>query len=401
MSEAPQLTAQQARLLEGGEGDPARLLMRLLVRLARVYGAPRLVPVSSVQISGVSYKSIGDPGTEFLEDMAARGARVQVTATLNPAGMDLERWQELGFPRAFADKQARIIAAFQRMGVSPTVTCTPYLAGNLPGPGDHIAWAESSAVSYANSVLGARTNREGGPAALAAAVCGCAPLYGLHTEAGRRPTHHVEVTARVRGAADHGALGNHVGREVRDGIPYFTGLQGPVPDELKGLGAAMAASGAVAMYHVAGVTPEAGQHDPAGLPRLTVGEAELREARARLNTDGRAVPELTVIGCPHASLDEVARVASLLQGRRLQRQLWVCTSRHVREQAVASGYVATIQEAGGQVVADTCMVVAPIEQMGVRAVAVNSGKAAHYLPGFCKQRVTYGPLAALVEGACS
>jgi len=397
----PELTDEQSRLLQGERGEPAQRLMRLLVRLAGVYGAPRLVPVSSVQISGVSYKSIGDPGLEFLEDMAVNGARTsaQVLATLNPAGMDLRRWRELGFPEAFADKQARIIAAFERMGVSPTVTCTPYLAGNLPGRGDHIAWAESSAVSYANSVLGARTNREGGPAALAAAVCGCTPFYGLHTDDGRRPTHHVSVTTSVRGAADFGALGNHVGRDVRDGIPYFTGLERPGPDELKVLGAAMAASGAVALYHVAGVTPEAELYNPAGLAELAVGEPELEAARDRLNTGGP--PQLTVIGCPHASLEEVARVAGLLKGRRLARQLWVCTSRQVREAAEAAGHLSIIEAAGGEVVADTCMVVAPIEQMGVRAVAVNSGKAAHYLPGFCKQRVTYGDLGALVEGACS
>ena len=394
-----ELTVEQSCLLQGDQGAPAQRLMRLLVRLAHVYGAPCLVPVNSAQISGVSYKSIGDPGLEFLEDMAAQGARVQVQTTLNPAGMDLERWRELGFPEDFAHKQVRIIEAFKQMGVAPTATCTPYLAGNRPRRGEHIAWAESSAVSFANAVLGARTNREGGPAALAAAVCGCTPMYGLHTDEGRRPTVHVAVEANLRGAADMGALGNHVGREVRDGIPYFTGLTRAEPDMLKVLGAAMAASGAVAHYHALDITPEADLHHPEGLPLLTVGEQDLERARARLNTGGPL--ELVVIGCPHASLEEVARVADLLTGRRLTRQLWVCTSRQVRQEAARAGHLATIQQAGGQVVADTCMVVAPIEEMGFTAVAVNSGKAAHYLPGFCHQRVTYGDLNSLVEEACS
>ncbi len=213
------LTAEQARLLDGAEGKMVQRLMRLLVRLGQVFGASRLVPISSAQVSGVSYKSIGDPGLDFLEDVAGQGARVRIRTTLNPAGMDLERWRELGFPEPFAAKQQRIIAAFQQIGIHPTATCTPYLAGNLPQRGDHIAWAESSAVSYANSVLGARTNREGGPGALAAAICGCTPLYGLHLDEGRRATVHVAMEADLGSRADFGALGNHVGRLVRDGIP--------------------------------------------------------------------------------------------------------------------------------------------------------------------------------------
>ncbi len=394
-----ELTGAQEGMLQGAEGEVVQRLMRLLVRLGQVFGARRLVPVSSVQVSGVSYKSIGEPGLAFLEDMAERGARVRVPTTLNPAGMDLVRWRELGFPEAFAARQQRIIAAFERMEIAPTVTCTPYLAGNRPARGDHIAWAESSAVSFANSALGARTNREGGPGALAAAVCGCTPCYGLHLDEGRRPTVVLDIQAPLRTRADFGALGNHVGRLVRDGIPYFTGISDACEDDLKALGAAMAASGAVALYHVEGITPEASEHEAGGLERLAVTTEHLSEARARLGHHGD--PELLVFGCPHASLDEVRAVADLVRGRTLARRLWVCTSRAVREVADRAGLVADLEAAGAQVVADTCMVVAPIEQMGVGATAVDSGKAAAYLPGFCQQRVTFGDLEQLVREALS
>ena len=169
------LTREQERILEGEYGEVMERSLRLLVKLGEIYGADRMIPVSSVQVAGVSYKSIGDPGLEFLEDLAAGGTRVRVLTTLNPAGMDLIDWRKLGVPLDFAAKQLKIIEAFRRMGAAMTITCTPYLAGNLPRFAEHIAWSESSAVSFANSVIGARTNREGGPSALAAAICGVTP----------------------------------------------------------------------------------------------------------------------------------------------------------------------------------------------------------------------------------
>ncbi len=373
--------------------------MRLLVRLGEAFGAERLVGIGSAQVSGVSFKSIGDPGLAFLEDVAAQGARVAVPTTLNPAGMDLENWRALGVPEDFAEKQCRIIAAFVEMGATATVTCTPYYAGNVPRLGEHVAWAESSAVSFANSVLGARTNREGGPSALAAAVCGCTPCHGFHLDSGRRPTIRVVVEAALGSRADFGALGHCVGQRVRDGVPFFTGIPAAGWDDLKSLGAAMAASGAVALYHVKELTPEAYLHSAADLESIAVTRADLDETHARLSDE--AAPELIVLGCPHASLAEIEALAERLAGRRLSIPLWICTSRAVKASAAAQGLVTVIEEAGGQVVADTCMVVSPIERMGFTCCAVDSGKAAQYLPGFCRQRVVFGDLDALLEKALS
>jgi len=389
------LTKEQERMLSGEHGEAIERMFRLLVRLGDVYGADRMIPVSSVQVAGVSYKSIGDPGVEFLEDLAEKGVKVKVPTTLNPAGMDLEKWKELGFPEEFAEKQLRIMDAFKRMGIMTTVTCTPYLVGNLPRYREHVAWSESSAVSFANSVIGARTNREGGPSALAAAICGLTPNYGLHLDEKRKPTLLVKVSAELSDIADFGALGYYVGKLVRKGIPYFKGIKHANVDQLKALGAAMAASGAVALYHVEGITPEAAMMSTEGLESVEVGGRELEETYKSLNTG--TDPDIVILGCPHASINEVAELARKLEGKHLKKPLWICTSRAIEETARRMGFLDTIEKAGGKIVSGTCMVVAPIEQMGYRTTGVNSGKAANYLPGFCKQQVVFKNMDELLE----
>jgi predicted aconitase len=388
------LTKDQEAMLEGEEGEVIQRLFRLLVRLGDIYGADRMIPVGSVQVAGVSYKSIGDPGLEFLEDFADRGARVRVLTYLNPAGMDMENWEEIGFPADFAKNQIRIMEAFRKMGIVVTATCTPYLAGNLPRFGEHIAWSESSAVSFANSVIGARTNREGGPSALAAAICGLTPNYGLHLDENREPDVVIDVEADLRYNSDFGALGYHVGKQVKNKIPYFTGIQDANTDQLKALGAAMAASGAVALYHAEGLTPEAGTKKIEGMERMSVSSRDLMETYETLNTGD--LPDIVILGCPHASLREIAAVAEKLEGRKLEKPLWVCTSRVMKEASDLMGFTSKIEAAGGKIVADTCMVVSPIEQMGYGTTGVNSGKAANYLPGFCKQNVVFHNLDELI-----
>ncbi len=389
------LTKEQERMLSGEHGEAIERMFRLLVRLGDVYGADRMIPVGSVQVAGVSYKSIGDPGMEFLEDLAEKGVKVKVSTTLNPAGMDLEKWKELGFPEEFAEKQLRVMDAFKRMGIMTTVTCTPYLVGNLPRYREHIAWSESSAVSFANSVIGARTNREGGPSALAAAICGLTPNYGLHLDEKRKPTLLVKVSAELSDIADFGALGYYVGKLVRKGVPYFKGIKHANVDQLKALGAAMAASGAVALYHVEGITPEAAMMSTEGLESVEVGDKELEETYRSLNTG--TGPDIVILGCPHASINEVAELARKLEGKQLKKPLWICTSRATKETARRMGFMNTIEKAGGRLVSDTCMVVSPIEQMGYKTTGVNSGKAANYLPGFCKQQVVFKKMDELLE----
>jgi predicted aconitase len=389
------LTQDEEKILNGEMGEIMERLFRLLVRLGDIYGADKMIPVGSVQVAGVSYKSIGDPGTEFLEDMASKGAKVKVLTYLNPAGMDLENWKEYGFPEDFAKNQLRIIDAFRKMGIVVTSTCTPYLAGNLPRFREHIAWSESSAVSFSNSVIGARTNREGGPSALAAAICGVTPNYGLHLWEKRQPTIKVKVDIDLNYNSDFGALGWYVGKQVKNKIPYFTGIKNANTDQLKALGAAMAASGAVALYHIEDLTPEADLVEKKDLETISVGKTEIKDTYGKLNTGKE--PDIVIFGCPHASLREISAVADKLEGKQLKKPVWICTSRMVKEAAERMGYNEIIAKAGGSIVADTCMVVSPIEKMGYKTTGVNSGKAANYLPGFCKQEVCFANIEDLLE----
>ena len=388
-------------MLAGGAGPATQRAMEIIVALGRIYGARDLVPIASVQVSGVSYKNLGQAGLEFLEEWAAQGGQVRVPATLNPAGMDLVAWRELGFSEEFARRQQAVIQAYTALGIQPTCTCTPYLVGHAPALGQHLAWAESSAVSYANSLLGARTNREGGPSALAAAITGRTARYGLHLDENRQPTVLVDVRCPIRSEADLGSLGYLVGRQVKDGVPFLRFEQGASPAWLwKTLGAAMAASGAVALYRVDGLTAEAqdGGLALSALPRLTIDD--LGPGYAALNSQADRI-DLVSLGCPHASLAELAAIASFLDGRRVRTALWITTARATRQAAQAAGLVERIEAAGGRVVADTCLVVAPVAGLGFRTMATNSAKMAFYTPSHSGLSVRFGPLEQCLEAALS
>src|SRR5436309_14030290 len=300
------LTRAQGHLLtEGTVGQ--RKAMEILLTVGRLADAPRLVPITSAHVSGASYKMIGDPGLEFLEDFA-QSARVSVPTTVNPLGTDLAQWQALGIPPEFAEKQARIARAYETMAVRPTFSCTPYLLGVRPASGEHVAWAESSAVCFANSVLGARTNREGGPAALAAAIVGATPEHGLHTDEGREPTAIVKVGVKPRGI-DYSLIGLVAGERVDDGLPFFRGFRGTEGD-LKWLGAALASSGACSMFHLEGVTPESRGAHVKGLKSIAITDRDLAAAK-RAHTDGTEA-EMIGLGSPQLSADELREVARLI-----------------------------------------------------------------------------------------
>ena len=391
------LTREEEKMYGGEEGLAVEKCMEILVALGDIYGAEKLVSITSAQISGVSYKTIGDAGLEFLEDLSI-DAHVRVPSTLNPAGVDLQIWRELGFSEEFTKKQLAIVDAYRKMGVSTTCTCTPYLVGNVPTLGSHIAWSESSAVCYANSVLGARTNREGGPGALSAAICGRTAMYGYHLNKGRHPNLLVELETSVKGS-DFGAVGYLVGNTVGGGTPYFKFKNTPSTDQLKWLGAALASSGAVALYHVENTTPESKwalkviQEEK--IEKLSINRVNIDETKVKLSTTDEK-PDLICVGCPHASLEEIKRVAEIVAGRRLENMLWVCTSISVKAASDRMGYTKIIETAGGKMVCDTCMVVAPIEELDYKVVGVDSAKAANYVPNMCGLEVVYNDLENLI-----
>lgn len=386
------LTKEEQGMFDGEMGEAARQSMEILVALGKIYVAERMIPVSCAQIAGVSYKTIGDAGLEYLKHTSANGAKVRIPSFLNPAGMDREQWKEMRIPENFAKKQIEVLEAYASMGITMTCTCTPYLVGLRPKKGEHIAWSESSAVAFGNSVLGARTNREGGPSALAAAICGVTPEYGLHLEENRVSDFVIEVEADLKTTSDYGAMGNFLGGIVKNRNPAFTGIKNASEDKLKGLGAAMAASGSVALFFAEGATPE---FNVAEKPeKITFTQKELDETKEKLGVKEK--PELITIGCPHASLEEIREVAELVKGKTLDCDLWVCTARQTKAVADRAGYTGIIEKAGGRVVADTCMVVCPLEEMGYRVTACNSGKAAKYLSSLCKQKVVFGNVGDII-----
>ncbi|MFA4848117.1 MAG: aconitase X catalytic domain-containing protein [Methanoregula sp.] len=383
------LDPSDERILAGEQGETKAKMLELLVALGKVFGAERLVPIRSAQVSGASYKTIGEYGLQWLSSLDAKAV---VPAVLNPIGMPRERWQEMGVNEDFARKQQAVVAAYERLGIGLECTCTPYYLRET-SYGDHLAWSESSAVSYANSVIGARTNREGGPGALAAALIGKTPCYGLHLAENRKPQVIVRVQADTRdwSIAHYGALGYHTGKLVGNRIPFFSGLN-PDSDRLKALGAAMAATGAVALYHVEGITPEALKipFDFSGLEVIAVESGEIEALFKDLPVDAVAV------GCPHCSPAELTTIAGLLTGKNVTKPLYVFAAQGVIDQNRKT--VDSIEKSGARVFADTCMVVSPVMEQ-YSAIMVNSGKALAYVPDMCGAVARIGTIEECVTVA--
>ncbi|NIU39648.1 DUF521 domain-containing protein, partial [Candidatus Bathyarchaeota archaeon] len=277
------LTKDEEQMLDGEQGYAIQKSMEILVALGRIYRAEKLIRVGSVQVAGVSYHNLGDAGLEFLNKLAKDG-KVKVLTTLNPAGMDLEDWRKLGISEEFAEKQNLVIEAFRKMGIVISCTCTPYLIGNLPTYGEHIAWSESSAVTFANSIIGARTNREGGPSALAAAFVGKTPYYGLHLEENRVPDTHVDVKAKLKTLSDYGALGYSIGKKVQNKIPYITGIEDADLDKLKTFCASVVTYGAKPLFYMKGITPGS---EKQRLPKesIIIQDTDIQEAYESINDD--------------------------------------------------------------------------------------------------------------------
>jgi predicted aconitase len=385
------LDPDDEKMLAGENGETRQKMLELLVALGKVFGAERLVRIRSAQISGASYKTIGEYGLAWLSSLDARAV---VPAVLNPIGMPRGRWQEMGIEPAFAERQQAVIAAYERLGVNLECTCTPYYLHETSF-GDHLAWSESSAVSYANSVIGARTNREGGPGALAAALVGKTPCYGLHLDKNRTPDVVIDIKSEEKdwSIARFGALGYHAGKLVGNKIPFFLGIS-PNHDQLKALGAAMAATGAVALYHVNGVTPEAkkNQFDISGLEVISIGSTDIEQLYTDIPVDAVAV------GCPHCSPDELIEIARLLKGKTVTKPLYIFAAQGVIGNNRMT--VDKIEKSGARVYADTCMVVSPVMEQ-YPAIMVNSGKALAYVPDMCGAVARIGSIEECVAVATS
>ena len=402
------LTDKERALLAGENGPAAALAMRVVVRMAEVFDAGELLEISQAHIDSTIY--IGDANLEFAERLADGGGRVAVPTTLNVSGVDEHGWQAWSVPADWAEKARRQMVAYQRMGGLPTWTCAPYQTEHAPSFGQQIAWGELNAIVFANSVLGARTERYPDLLDICAALTGRVPAFGLHLDHNRRG----EVLFRLRGIparlqADdsfYPVLGHLLGKEAGDRVPVIDGLEvAPTEDQLKALGAAAASSGNVGLFHLVGVTPEAPSleaafHGPPPAESVPIDLRRLRTARAELTSAEGADLDLVVLGSPHFSPAEFRRLAPLLDGERHAGvRFLVTTSRAAAHVAEREGTIEALRAFGGEVTLDTCILASPMLPPDIRRLMTNSGKYAYYAPGLLGVQIVYGSLEDCVRSA--
>lgn len=403
------LDSEERGMLDGECGPAAQRAMRILSRMAPLYGATSLLPITRAHIDGVILT--GSAGLEFAERLAELGGQVTVPTSLNVMSMDQQRWRDWGQDADFAERALRLGQAYVRMGARPTFTCAPYQTEYAPVFGEQIAWSESNAVAFANSVIGARTNRYGDYLDICCALTGRVPASGLHLDEPRLATVVLSLGSTPTGLCDrddlYPVLGYLLGSLVADEIAVVTGLDShPNVDQLKSLAAAAATSGEVALFHIAGITPEAPTVSAAlggRPPRRTVNISmqDLRNARAALTTATGSRLDVVAFGSPHCSFAECRALAALMSGRRASQHVdvFITTSRAVRDLLTRSGELATLDGFGARVTADTCIVVAPLVKPSARVLMTNSAKYAHYGPGLLGVDSVFATTEECVESA--
>jgi len=403
------LTDRDRAMLDGAHGPAVQMAMSILVRMAEVYAATQLMDITAAHVDSSIY--IGQAGLEFAERLAGLGARVAVPTTLNVSGLDEYHWQEWSVPPDWARYARRQMAAYQSMGCVPTWTCAPYQTDTKPGFGQQIAWGESNAIAFANSVLGARTERYPDLLDICCAITGRVPAVGLHlaeNRAGQVWMPLLDVPLPIqRDDSFYPVLGHLMGKIAQDRIPVVSGMQvEPGEDQLKALGAAAASSGTVALFHIVGVTPEAPSLEAAfqGRPPLKTIEVtmeKLRAARRELTSADGDRLDMVVLGSPHFSLAEFKQLAPLLDGKRVHPavKFLVTSSRAMTLLAGQAGCLAALEAFGGQVTVDTCILATPMLPPEVKTLMTNSAKYAYYAPGMLNTQVTFGSLEDCVRSA--
>jgi predicted aconitase len=396
-------------MLRGDHGPAVKMAMSIVARMAEVAGAGALLDITGAHIDSTVY--IGDAGLEFAERLASLGAKVSVPTTLNVSGLDEHHWREWAVPNEWAKQAYRQMVAYQSMGTIPTWTCAPYQTEMRPGFGQQIAWGESNAIAFANSVLGARTERYPDLFDICCAITGRAPAMGLHLKenrAGEVLFRLNDVPQELQASDDfYPVLGNLIGKASLDKIPVIDGMTvRPEEDQLKAFGAAAASSGGVAMFHMVGVTPEAPTLEEAFQgkePNKTfdVTMDALRESRRALTHTDSSNLHMVVLGSPHFSLAEYKRLAPMLAGKRKHPHVkfLVTSSRAMTQLAEKAGFLAPLEAFGAQITVDTCILTSPMLPADIQNLMTNSAKFAYYAPGLLGRKIAFGSLEDCVNSA--
>ena len=402
------LTPEEQAMLDGREGEGVAMSMRIVVRLAEAMGASGLLAISGAHIDSCLYH--GQSGLDFVHRLRQGRAAVQVPTTLNVSSLDLLHPELYVGDADEAVKSQQLMDAYVSLGCEPTWTCAPYQREQRPGFGDHVAWAESNAIVFANSVLGARTHRYGDFIDIAAAVTGRVPHAGLHLEENRRATIVVDVSelpgALLRSDVLYPCLGFLIGRHCPDQIPAIIGLSPEATESnLKALGAAAASSGNLAMFHAVGITPEAPTLEDAtgGLhvDSIAFDPADIRTVRDALSSDADRPLATVSLGTPHYGLDEIGLLHDELAGAAIAPHVacYVSTARETLHEAMLHGWVAALREAGVTFVTDTCTYITPIVKDTTGLAMTDSAKWAYYAPGNIGVEAVFGSLAECVASA--
>jgi predicted aconitase len=396
-------------MLAGELGGAVQLSMRILTELGDILGAEEMIDITQAHVDGCIYETEGH--LDFALKLAALGARVSVPTSLNATSLDLNHWNQWDIDPTFASKATLLANAYVEMGCTPTWTCAPYQTQFVPKFGQQIAWAESNAIVFANSVIGARTNRYGDFTDICAAITGRVPKVGLHLAANRRGQILFDLQNITRAAIENDAFyptfGHYLGKRTGDKIPVIAGIPPNVTeDSLKALGAAASSSGSVALFHVLGVTLEARTLEQAfggelEYERVIVTMDDLRAAREDLTTAEGTSLDAIVLGSPHFSLAESEALASLIAGKHIHPSIEfiVTTNRIVQAALEARGTLGNLTEAGIRVCEDSCILLSPILRKEIRVLMTNSAKYAYYSPGLIQRRVVFGSLGECVASA--
>jgi predicted aconitase len=403
------LTPHEQEMLDGTHGAGIKMAMSVIVQMAQFHNAPRLLEISAAHIDSSVY--MGLAGLEFAERLADLGAKVVVPSTTNVSALDEHNWEDWDVPPEYAGNAHRQMIAYTKMGCRPTWTCAPYQVELTPKFGQQIAWGESSAIVFANSVLGARTARYPDLMDICAAITGRVPEAGLHlteNRAGQLILDLAEIPANLQAEGSfYPVLGTLLGQIADNNIPVINNLVAtPSEDDLKAMGAASASAGAVALFHIVGVTPEAPTLEAACQGRTDVKTVRvtmemIRSAWQVLTQATGKELDMVILGSPHFSLAEFKQLVPLVVGKKAHPSVkfLITSSRAMAMLAQKAGFLQPLKEFGAEITVDTCILVSPMLPKTIKRLMTNSGKYAYYAPGLLDTEITFGSLADCVNSA--
>jgi len=400
------LDSNQERILAGEEGEARQFAMEIVTKVGDAVDAGSLVPIKSAHVLA-HYSSLHDAGVEVLERFAEKGGKFKVPTTVDPASIDLQGWRSFGIPEDYARQQFRLCDAYTKLGGIQCWTCVQYQVCNFPKPGEAVAWAESSSVVFANSVIGCRSNKITSGMDVACAILGVTPMFGMLADENRVAKVAFRASFGKFSDLDFRSLGYLIGKKAGSRVPVLEGLPSNVTsDDLKHLGASAAAAGPITMIHYLGITPGSATFKDATegekVEQIDVIRGDLEDMEEDLNQTNDK-PDLVALGVPHLSITELGYLAKLLEGRKMRKgiRMYAYTSSQAFELAQKTGILSDIQAAGARLSQSTDAEISPLKKLGFNTVLTNSAKLAEIVSSEGEVQVRYAPLRTIIDEVTS